>query len=117
MAGTNGNQFTPPSYLSSDQQDLLLAALQSNNARKNAQNGFQNGQFADDGDFAMNGQFNAGNLNPLAFTTAHTGMSMANFDTLDGTLNDTPFIDFLDNNESNLDFDINGVNGQMIDDL
>jgi len=65
----------------------------------------------------MNGQFDTSGLDPLVFAPAHTGMSIGNFDTLDGTLNDSPFMDFLDNQENNLDFDIDGADGTMIDDL
>lgn len=114
MAGRSGNQFTPPSYLSPDQQDLLLAALQSNNPnRKNMANAFQNGQFSNS--FGLTGQFDANTMDPLMYTPGNTGMSMANFDTLDATLNDSPFMDFLDNNDANLDFDISGSNGQVVD--
>lgn len=117
MAGASGNQFTPPSYLSPNQQDLLLAALQSQNGnRKNTANGFQNGQFGDGSSFGMNGQFETHALDPMTYTPGTIGMSMGSFDTLDATLNDSPFMHFLDNNDANLDFDVD-ADGQMIDDL
>lgn len=119
MAGTSGSQFTPPSYLSPDQQGLLLAALQTNNGnRRGTPNGFQNGQFGNGGNFAMNGHFDAnGMVDPLMYASASGAMSMSNFDSIDGTLNDSPFMDFLDNNDANLDFDVNDSNSQMIGDL
>lgn len=113
MAGTSGNQFTPPSYLSPDQQNLLVAALQSNDPnRKNTTTALQNGQFVGNGNFAMTNQYDAIGLDPLMFTPGTTGMSMGTFDTVDGTLNDTNFLDFLDNNDAQLDFEIEEVNDE-----
>ena len=113
MAGTSGNQFTPPPYLSPDQQDLLVAALQSNDPnRKNTTAALQSGQFVGNSNFAMNNHFDAVGLDPLMFTPGTTGMSMGTFDTVDGTLNDTQFLDFLDNNDAQLDFDIEEVNDE-----
>lgn len=113
MAGTSSNQFTPPSYLSPDQQDLLVAALQSNDPRrKNTTSALQNGQFVGNSNFAITNHFDAPTLDPLMFTPGSTGMSMGTFDTVDGTLNDTRFLDFLDNNDAQLDFDIEEVNDE-----
>jgi AP-1-like factor len=113
MAGTSGNQFTPPPYLSPDQQDLLVAALQSNDPnRKNTTAALQNRQFVGNSNFTMTNQFDTVGLDPLMFTPGATGMSMGTFDTVDGTLNDTQFLDFLDNNDAQLDFDIEEVNDE-----
>ncbi len=113
MAGTSSNQFTPPSYLSPDQQDLLDVALQSNDPnRKNTTTALHNGQFVGHGNFAMTNHLDAIGLDPLMFTPGVTGMSMGTFDTVDGTLNDTNFLDFLDNNDAQLDFEIEEVNDE-----
>ena len=60
----------------------------------------------------MTNHFDAVGLDPLMFTPGTTGMSMGTFDTVDGTLNDAQFLDFLDNNDAQLDFDIEEVNDE-----
>lgn len=113
MAGRAGNQFNPPAYLSPDQQNLLVAALQSNEPnRKNITTSLQNGQFVGNGAFAMGNHFDSIGLDPLLFTPGNTGMSMGTFDTVDGTLNDSNFLNFLDSNDAQLDFDLEGVNDE-----
>jgi AP-1-like factor len=110
MAGTN-NQFNQIQSLSSNQQDLLLAALSSNNpnskksppsATQSSNNQFSSFNDMDPAIFSMNGQ---------------SGMPLGSFDSPLGTIDDSPYVDFLDGTDPNFNFDFSAEDGQMIGDL
>ena len=83
MAASNG-QFM--SYLDPKQQDLLTAALNSNNP---GQNGLAQ-QLANDPSM-MNGQFNFDGVDPSLFFN-NNNLAMPNFDA-NGAMEDSPFLD------------------------
>jgi AP-1-like transcription factor len=120
MAGNSGNQFTPPSYLTPNQQDLLMAALASNNHNRKQSpslsnaNGFSQSASAS---WDMNGHLGGDGLDPLMYAPTQPTLPMAGFDNLDGNLNESPFLDLLDNSDANFDFDLPEGDGQMIDGL
>ncbi|KAJ6202235.1 transcription factor PAP1-domain-containing protein [Bipolaris maydis] len=112
MAGT-GNDFQngAPFYLDATQQDLLLAALASNNQNPNdlfstgLHNGHHSKQSIDDAQF----QYPVDALDPAYFTspqqsTAGTGFSNVGIE-------ESPFIDYLDGDNG---FDFENADGDMI---
>ena len=109
MAGNSGNQFNPPSYLTPNQQDLLMAALVSNNSNRKSlpSNANTHGlpQTANSA-WDINSQFGADGLDPLLYTPGQSDLPISSFDNIDDTLNDSPYPEFLDNDDANLDFDM-----------
>jgi len=99
---TSNNQFS--SYLDSNQQDLLTAALNSNNPGNMGQ------QFGND-----MSQFNFDGMDPSLFMNTNN-LAMQDFNNF-GAMNDSPFLDNYADNDANLDFDYNDADGQMIGSL
>lgn len=103
MAGPsgNGNQFNPHSYLSPNQQDLLLAALSSN------MNGNKNQFSSSNPDLtSMNvaqQQFGGATLDPSFFTSPQQNGSLSTFDAFGVDVDDSPYLDFADGDQ-NFDF-------------
>ncbi|KAE9985133.1 hypothetical protein EG327_004801 [Venturia inaequalis] len=105
--------------LDQNQQGLLLAALNSNNpSRKNTpktalQPNFNQSATGTSQD--MSQQFNFEGMDPTLFLNGQSSMSMGNFET---PLGESPYLDFLDNNDpnydENFDFDLPETDGQMI---
>src|ERR1700759_4925906 len=108
MAGASGNnnQFNPHSYLSPDQQDLLLAALSSNRGELKNQFSASNPDLT-----TMNGQ----TLDPSFFTSPQQSGSLSTFDAfgVDVGLEDSPYIDFADGDQI-FDFGDFNEDDQMI---
>lgn len=115
MAGTTRNDFQNAGqfYLDSNQQDLLLAALASNNQNPNdifatgldtkqSMNGLSNSQ-----------QFNfpVDNLDQNFFTSPQQSTPASAFGNVGG-IEESPFADYLDG-ETNFDFD-NADNGDLM---
>ncbi|KAF2262004.1 PAP1-domain-containing protein [Lojkania enalia] len=102
MAGTSTNDFQngAPFYLDSNQQDLLLAALASNNQSTDGL--FSNGL----GDKpAMNGsqyQYPVDNMDPNFFTSPQQSTPAGAFSNVN--VDESPFADYLDGDNS-FDFD------------
>ena len=103
---TNNNQFM--SYLDSNQQDLLTAALNSNNGQQNSGNMGQ--QFGND-----LSQFSFDGMDPSLFMNTNN-LAMQDFNNF-GAMNESPFLDNYADNDGNLDFDYNDADGQMIGNL
>ena len=111
MAGASANDYktNPQLYLSSNQQDLLLAALASN------QNGTNN-MYSNDLDSkrsTSNSQLQypvVDSLDPTFFTSPQQTTPASTFDAFN--LNESPFVDYLDGDGS-FDFD-NGENGDLM---
>jgi AP-1-like transcription factor len=104
MAGTSNNQqFNSQLYLSPNQQDLLMAALNSNNhSSQNAYNSSQN--FKNNGpsqmDMSHNQHFALDGLDP-SFFSAQQDANTSEFNGFN--VQNSPFVDFLDG-ENNFDF-------------
>lgn len=107
MTATNG-QFM--SFLDSNQQDLLAAALNSNNPNSHQSSGNMGQQFGAD-----QSQFSFDDMDPSLFMNTNN-LAMPNFDANFGSIEDSPFLDYADN-DNNFDFDYNGADGQMIGNL
>lgn len=108
MAGTSG-QFNNLSSLDPTQQDLLLAALSSNKPNRQ-QNTHSSNNI--DPNFSLDG------MDPSLFLNNNPNIPLGNFDSpLGGAIDDSPYVDFLDGNDPNFDFDYNDEDGQMIGDL
>ena len=102
MAGTSNNDFQngAPFYLDPNQQDLLLAALASNN--QNSNDLFSAG--ADAKQRAMNGsqfQFPADGFDPAIFTSPQQSTPAGAFSSIG--IDESPYIDYIDGD--NFDFD------------
>lgn len=101
MAGTTNDnqQFNGQLYLSPDQQDLLMAALNSNNPNS------QNGLGRDNKSLHRSGQmqsFGMDGLNPAYYSSPQQGSNLQSLDNFG--LEDSPFGDFLDADTS-FDYD------------
>jgi len=112
MAGTtNDFQNGAPFYLDATQQDLLLAALASNNQHPTDlfSTGLDNG--ASDKQSMNNAQYQypLDGLDPAYFTSPQQSVHANNFN--NGSVDESPFIDYLDGDNS-LDYD--NVDGDMI---
>ena len=111
MAGASANDYktNPQLYLSSNQQDLLLAALASNQNGTN--NMYSNGLDSKRSTSNPQLQYPVGDSLDLAFFASPQQTTPAsNFDAFN--LNESPFADYLDG-DSNFDFD-NGENGDLM---
>jgi AP-1-like factor len=108
MAGTSANDFQngAPFYLDSNQQDLLLAALASNNQDPN-------GLFSNiDNRQAMNGpnfQYSGDGFDPTYFASPQQSTPANAFSTTG--IEDTPFLEYADGDNS---FDFDDDNDVMI---
>lgn len=103
MAGADNDfQNGAPFYLDSTQQDLLLAALASNNQNPNDifATGLDNTKHSQ---AASQFQYPVETLDPTYFTSPQqTTPGMGAFS--NGSIDDSPFVDYLDG-DNNLDFD------------
>ncbi|XP_014554126.1 hypothetical protein COCVIDRAFT_105819 [Bipolaris victoriae FI3] len=112
MAGT-GNDFQngAPFYLDATQQDLLLAALASNNQNPNdlfstgLHNGHHSKQSMDDAQF----QYPVDALDPAYFTSPQQSTGGTGFSNVG--IEESPFIDYLDGDNG---FDFENADGDMI---
>jgi len=114
MAGTTNNfQNGAPFYLDATQQDLLLAALASNN--QNANDLFSTGldSAANDKQSLNNAQYqySLDSLDPAYFTSPQQSVHANSFN--NASVDESPFIDYLDGD--NLDYD--NADGDMIGSL
>ncbi|KAL1801726.1 hypothetical protein ACET3X_002068 [Alternaria dauci] len=114
MAGTtNDFQNGAPFYLDATQQDLLLAALASNNQNPNDlfsagfDNGSSNKQSANNAQF----QYPLDSLDPAYFTSPQQQAPANNFN---NSVDESPFVDYLDGDNS---FDFDNADGDMIGSL
>jgi AP-1-like factor len=103
MTTTNG-QFM--SYLDSNQQDLLAAALNSNNPNQLQSASSMGQQLGND-----QSQFSFEGMDPTLFMNTNN-LAMPNFDANFGSIDNSPFLDYADN-DGNLDFEYD-ADGQMI---
>ena len=100
MAGTtNDFQNSAPFYLDATQQDLLLAALASNNQDPNDifSTVLNNGQSATNSQF----QYPNDNVDPTFFTSPQQSTPANAFN--NGSVEESPFVDYLDGDS--FDFD------------
>jgi hypothetical protein len=109
MAGTSNNDpFNSQLYLSPNQQDLLLAALNSNNP--NAQNMFKGNPGTQDfkqpggGNFEQAQQFAMDSMNTGYFASPPQETPAASFGGNQFDVDDSPYVDFLDG-DTGFDFD------------
>lgn len=112
MAGTTNNfQNGAPFYLDATQQDLLLAALASNNQNPNdlfstgLDNGNPNKQSLNDAQF----QYPVDALDPAYFTSPQQSSIGTGFSNVG--IEESPFIDYVDGDTG---FDFENVDGDMI---
>ncbi|KAL1636941.1 DNA-binding transcription factor yap1 [Diplodia intermedia] len=111
MAGTTNNDpLNSHLYLSPNQQDLLMAALNSNNPnnRGGRPAGPANGQFKKSSD---SNQFSLDGLDPNFFPQEGTGAGFDNFN-----LDESPYVDFLDG-DPGFEFDPNDTSDLLIGSL
>ncbi|KKY21040.1 putative ap1-like transcription factor [Diplodia seriata] len=111
MAGTTNNDpLNSHLYLSPNQQDLLMAALNSNNPnnRGGRPAGPANGQFKKPSD---SNQFSLDGLDPNFFPQEGTGAGFDNFN-----LDESPYVDFLDG-DPGFEFDPNDTSDLLIGSL
>jgi len=116
MAGTitNRNQFNPQPYLDPNQQELLLAALASNNPTFKGTSFPSAPQSNSMANHAQNPQQPLyGNMNDSYFASPQQMAPMTNFDTF--AIDDSPFLDGLDGDAS-FDYDFE-TGDQMIGSL
>lgn len=109
-AQTKDTQFNP--YLSTTQQDLLLAALTSNTP-KNKVNSYPTTKPAvkrSSSDHTNQPQFD-----PTMFTSPQQAPPSTNFGSLD--YDESPFLDYLDGGDSSFDMNGNDLGGDMIGSL
>jgi AP-1-like factor len=99
------------SFLDSNQQDLLTAALNSNSNQQQNTNGNNMGQ-----QFGNNpSQFSFEGMDPSLFMNTNN-LAMQDLNNF-GAINDSPFLDYADN-DANFDFEnFNDADGQMIGNL
>jgi AP-1-like factor len=111
MGSTNdNNQQFSPSFLDQNQQDLLMAALASNQQDRN-------GQFFAGQDMVPNGNqfdYSMGTMDPAMFLAAQPDASLANFD-MSG-LSDQQLMELMENNGGSIDFDSYDAGRQSFDD-
>jgi AP-1-like factor len=114
MAGTaNDFQNGAPFYLDSTQQDLLLAALASNNQNPNdlfstglpVDNGVNNKPPLNNSQF----QYPMENLDPAYFASPQQATPASGFNNIG--MDESPFVDYLDGDNS---FDFDNADGDMI---
>jgi AP-1-like factor len=111
MASTNDFQNGAPFYLDATQQDLLLAALASNNQNPNdlfstgLDNGTHNKQSINDAQF----QYPVDALDPTYFTSPQQSTIGTGFGNVG--IEESPFIDYLDGDNG---FDFENAEGDMI---
>ncbi|TLD32401.1 bzip transcription factor (ap-1) [Venturia nashicola] len=120
MTSTN-EQFNAQYNLDQNQQGLLLAALNFNNPPASRNNTPKTtpkhnlNQSAHDMSQDMSQQFNFEGMDSALFMNGQSSMPMSNFET---PLGESPYLDFLDNNDpnydGNFDFDLPETDGQMI---
>ncbi|EOD43945.1 putative bzip transcription factor (ap-1) protein [Neofusicoccum parvum UCRNP2] len=114
MAGTtNNNQFNSHLYLSPNQQDLLMAALNSNNpnGRSAKSSSFPGGQSAKPETGAQQQQFPLDGLDPTFFPQDGAGADFNNFN-----LEESPYLDLLDG-DGTFEFDPNDTGDLLIGSL
>jgi AP-1-like factor len=112
-------QFNPQYSLSSNQQGLLLAALNSNNpstsSTPKAALQHNPNQPLTDSSQNMSQQFSFEGMDPTLFMNGQSSMSLGNFET---PLGESPYLDFLDTNDpnydGNFDFELPDTDGKMI---
>jgi len=114
MAGPNMNNQPQYNYLSSNQQDLLLAALSSNGAG-GKQSPFQNAKGS-----MSNGQQQLtdtplSNAASSLYASPQQGNSLTDFDAFN--VDNSPYMDGFLDADGTFDFDVNGQEGQMFGDL
>lgn len=105
MAGTSTNDFANggPFYLDPNQQDLLLAALASN---QQDQSGLYSSMNANSFHSGFPGD---ANFDPNVFTSPQQSTPANAFS--NGSIDESPFIDYLDGDNS---FDFDGSNGDLM---
>ena len=111
MAGTtNDFQNGAPFYLDATQQDLLLAALASNNQNPNDlfSAGFDNGSSNKQSMSNSQFQYPLDSLDPAYFTSPQQQAPTNNFN---NSMDESPFVDYLDGDNS---FDFDNADGDMI---
>jgi AP-1-like factor len=114
MANSNG-QFNGAYNLSPNQQGLLLAALNSNNRgrKDNSSPAAQQDPVQPPSDSTQSmSQFSFDAMDPTFFMNDQSNLPVGNFDTPLGTLDESPYMDLLDGNDPDFDFDL--PDGQMI---
>ncbi|KAK8189880.1 transcription factor PAP1-domain-containing protein [Phyllosticta capitalensis] len=111
MASTN-NQFNPNLYLTPNQQDLLMAALNSNSANQSGKSASQP-QSAKRSDSNTQQQFSMDGMDPSFFTSPHQG-GESEFGTFG--LEESPYGEFLDV-DGTFDFDPNEASDLLIGSL
>jgi AP-1-like factor len=114
MAGTtNDFQNGAPFYLDATQQDLLLAALASNNQNPNDlfSAGFDNGSSNKQSMSNSQFQYPLDSLDPAYFTSPQQQAPANNFN---NSMDESPFVDYLDGDNS---FDFDNADGDMIGSL
>ncbi|KAF2423404.1 PAP1-domain-containing protein [Tothia fuscella] len=104
MAKAN-NHFNDLSSLDPAQQGLLMAALSSNKPIQQ-QNTLASSNLIDP-NFSLDG------MDPQMFLNGGTNAPLGNFEALD----ESPYLDFLDPNDPNFEFDYNEEDGEMIGEL
>ncbi|OJD33949.1 bzip transcription factor (ap-1) [Diplodia corticola] len=111
MAGTTNNDpFNSHPYLSPNQQDLLMAALNSNN-RGGRPAGSTNSQAKKPSDGNPSQQFLLDGLDPNFFPPDGAGAGFDNFN-----LEESPYVDFLDG-DTGFEFDPNDTSDLLIGSL
>ena len=108
MSGTNDFNNGASYYLDSTQQDLLLAALASNN--QNPNDLFSNSMNSRQSTGASQFQYPVDNVDPTAFFTSPQQGTPANAFNNVG-LEESPFLDYMDGDTS---FDYDNVDGDMM---
>lgn len=113
MPGGNGQLNAS---LDPNQQDLLRAALSSNNP--NTKSASNSGARSSTDLTNINQSFSFDNMDPAMFPSgAQANFGIGSFDSPLGAVDDSPYVDFLDANDPNFDFDYGDEDGQMIGDL
>jgi AP-1-like factor len=110
MAATNGQYM---SFLDPTQEDLLTAALNSNNPNHTGSSSSMGQQFGNNSS-TMN-QFSFDGLDPSLFMNQNN-LAVNGFDQNFGSLEDSPYLDYADD-DANFDYELNDAEGQMIGSL
>jgi AP-1-like factor len=98
MAGSANDQQFNPAFLSQNQQDLLMAALASNQAGKDGQ------FFAANPDLMGSGlDYSMSSVDPSLFLAANGDVPLSNFD-ISG-MDEQQFMDIMDSNGTDLGYD------------
>ncbi|EKG11847.1 Basic-leucine zipper (bZIP) transcription factor [Macrophomina phaseolina MS6] len=113
MAGTTNNQFNSHLYLSPNQQDLLMAALNSNNPNGHPvkSSNFPAGHSAKTSDASQQQPFSLDGLDPTFFPPDGSAADFGNFN-----LDESPYADFLDG-DGTFEFDPNDTSDLLIGSL